>query len=208
MLRGRTTRSMTPGENVMTMLHRAGLLALLIAFAAAPALAQDAAEPATATTEATEATDAAQATAAEAAPAAEAATAAAPAEAAATPEAAPAADAAPATGRIIFFRPKKFAGAALMFKIREGEEVIGMLKSGSYFIADVAPGTHVYAARSEAKDELTLEVEAGETYYVMATVQMGVLAGRPNLSPSDEAAYQEASKKKLEDMTGRKGRSK
>ena len=34
-----------------------------------------------------------------------------------------------------------------------------------------------------------MEIEAGETYYVVGGVTMGVLAGRPNISPSDQAAY-------------------
>jgi len=36
---------------------------------------------------------------------------------------------------------------------------------------------------------LTMEIEAGETYYVQATVTMGLLAFRPNLSPSDQATF-------------------
>jgi len=42
---------------------------------------------------------------------------------------------------------------------------------------------------SEAKDLLNLEVEAGETYFVSGGVSMGVFAGRPNLSPSNQSAY-------------------
>ena len=45
------------------------------------------------------------------------------------------------------------------------------------------PGAHAYTVHSEAKDVLNLEVEAGETYFVSGGVSMGVLAGRPNLSP-------------------------
>ncbi|MGN6225110.1 hypothetical protein [Pseudoxanthomonas sp.] len=36
---------------------------------------------------------------------------------------------------------------------------------------------------------LNMEVEAGETYYVIGGITMGFLAGRPNLSPSDQAAF-------------------
>lgn len=169
--------------------HRAGLLGLVLAVLSLSAFAQ---EPAVET--------ASDEAAAPAQSQPEAAAAEAPETTADAPDAA-------ATGRIIFFRPKKFAGSAMVFKVREGEEVIGMLKSGTYFTVDVAPGTHVYAMRSEAKDELTIEVEAGETYYVAASVQMGVLAGRPNLSPSDQAAFEEADKKGLKDTTGDKGRS-
>ena len=42
---------------------------------------------------------------------------------------------------------------------------------------------------SEAKDLLNLEVEAGETHYVVGGITMGFMAGRPNLSPSDQAAF-------------------
>ncbi len=98
-------------------------------------------------------------------------------------------------GQIVFFRPSKMMGAAIGFKVREGETELGKLRNGKYFVASVEPGTHEYVVHSETKDKLTLEVEAGETYYVQGTLSMGVLAGRPNLSPSDEATFNGMSKK-------------
>ena len=89
----------------------------------------------------------------------------------------------------MFFRPSKFAGAAIGFKVREGTTELGKLRSGNYFVAAVEPGTHEYTVHSEAKDILTLEVEAGETYYVQGTISMGFMVGRPNLSPSDQATF-------------------
>lgn len=139
----------------------------------------------------------------EAEPAAEAAPA---AETTPAVDAAPAAEAAPAaTGRIIFFRPKKFAGGAVKFKVREGEDVLGKLGSGTFFAVDVPAGTHSYYAKSEGKDDtLVMEVEPGETYYVMGSIAMGMFAGQGNLAPSDQAAFDEANKKKLKDLTGEK----
>ena len=122
-------------------------------------------------------------------------------EVAATAEAQPAAPdaligAAPeGKGQIVFFRPSKMMGAAIGFKVREGEMELGKLRNGKYFIANVEPGTHEYTVHSETKDVLTLEVEAGETYYVQGTLSMGILAGRPNLSPSDEITFNGMSKK-------------
>lgn len=92
-------------------------------------------------------------------------------------------------GQIVFFRPSKFTGAAIGFKVREGQTELGKLRSGKYFIANVEPGAHEYTVHSEAKDVLTMEVEAGETYYVQGTITMGFMAGRPNLSPSDQATF-------------------
>lgn len=116
------------------------------------------------------------------------------------------AEATPQTGRIVFFRPKKFAGGAISFKVREGESVLGKLSNGSFFIAEVPAGVHQYHARSEGKDDtLALEVEPGETYYVAGSISMGVFAGQGNLSPSDQAAFDAANaKKKLKDRTGEK----
>lgn len=91
--------------------------------------------------------------------------------------------------QIVFFRESKFAGGAIGFKVREGETELGKLRSGKYFVANVEPGKHEYKVHGETQDVLTMEVEAGETYYVLGSIGMGIVAGRPNLSPSDEATF-------------------
>ncbi|MDR6842861.1 DUF2846 domain-containing protein [Pseudoxanthomonas sacheonensis] len=92
-------------------------------------------------------------------------------------------------GQIVFFREKKFAGSAIRYKVREGEAELGKLSSGTYFVHATDPGAHEYTVHSEAKDILNMEVEAGETYYVIGGVTMGLFAGHPNLSPSDQAVF-------------------
>lgn len=101
-------------------------------------------------------------------------------------------------GTVVFFRESKFAGAAVSFKVREGETELGKLSSGSYFVSKVAPGQHAYTVHSEAEDVLNLEVEAGEVYYVRGSISMGVLVGRPDLAPSDAATF-ESMRPKLKD---------
>ncbi|MBU8977731.1 DUF2846 domain-containing protein [Lysobacter sp. MMG2] len=91
--------------------------------------------------------------------------------------------------QIVFFRESKFVGGAIGFKVREGEAELGKLRSGKYFVTNVEPGKHEYNVHGETKDVLTMEVEAGETYYVLGSLGMGIVAGRPNLSPSDEATF-------------------
>lgn len=92
-------------------------------------------------------------------------------------------------GQIVFFRPSKFAGGAIGYKVREGACELDKLSNGTYFVHVAEPGKHEYIAHWQAKDLLPLDVEAGETYSVRGTVSMGILAGRPNLPPSDEAAF-------------------
>ena len=93
-------------------------------------------------------------------------------------------------GQIVFFRPSKFVGMAVGFKVREAGKELGLMKNGSYFVVAATPGRHEYEVHSEAKDILPVEVEAGEVYYVSGSLSMGVMVGRPNLTPSDAASFE------------------
>ena len=92
------------------------------------------------------------------------------------------------------------SGWALNFSVHEGNTGIGKLTNGSYFIHVTDPGTKEYTIESEARDTLRMEVEEGETYYVIQGIAMGVFIGRPNLTPSTEAVFQE---KKLKVSTAK-----
>ncbi len=92
-------------------------------------------------------------------------------------------------GQVVFFRERKFTGGGVRFKVRENGEELGKLASGVYFVHVTPPGPHEYVVHSESEDVLTLEVEDGETYYVQGSITMGLLVGRPNLSPADEVAF-------------------
>jgi hypothetical protein len=118
-----------------------------------------------------------------------------------TAPAAPVAAPSEGAGTVVFFREKKFAGAAISYKVRENGVELCKLKSGTFCSVAVPVGKHEYVVHSEAKDVLTLEVESGETYYVLGALSVGFLAGRPNLSPSDKAAF-DGMKAKLKDNTG------
>lgn len=98
-------------------------------------------------------------------------------------------------GQIVFFRPGKYMGMAISFKVREGETEIGTLANSGYFVATVEPGVHTYVVHSEAKDVLNIEVEPDETYYVQGTMAMGALLYRPNLSPATPEEFQEVAPK-------------
>jgi hypothetical protein len=105
-------------------------------------------------------------------------------------------------GTVVFFREKKFAGSAIRYKVRENGVELCKLASGTYCSLQVSAGKHSYVVHSEAKDVLNLEVEPGETYYVIGGISMGVFAGHPNLSPSTKEIY-EGMKAKLKDNTGK-----
>lgn len=151
------------------------------------AQAQDTAPPSEqpAATEQTAAADAA-APAAEATPPAPAAETAAPAAAlpqgiSAPPE---------GKGQVVFFRPSRFVGAALSFTVRESEQDLGRLPNARYFVHVAEPGIHEYEIGRN--DTMRMEIEPGETYYAIQSTQMGIVAGRAVLSPSDQAAFEQA----------------
>jgi Protein of unknown function (DUF2846) len=119
------------------------------------------------------------------------------------PAAAPAADAAAgATGTVVFFREKKMMGAAIRYKVRENGVELCKLGSGTFCSIQVPVGAHEYVVQTEAKDALKLEVESGETYFVQATISMGVMAGHANLAPSTKETF-DGMKEKLKDNTGK-----
>ena len=104
--------------------------------------------------------------------------------------------AAPAAGmgQVVFYRPGSIMGAALGCTVHEGEPQIARLGSGKYYVVPMAPGKHDFSTRGEAQDHITLEVEDGETYFVKCNIGMGVMSGRANLSPADEATFAKKAK--------------
>lgn len=180
----------------MTRKHSFAALALAAALISPMAFAQDAQSDAT--QQGAPADDSApQDTQTQAAPASEPAQDAAPEAPAAPPAAAgldpkvAAAVGTPPEGKahVVFFRPSKFVGAAVGFKVRENDVELGKLRNGNYFVLAVEPGEHTYVVHSETKDVTPIEAEAGETYFLSGSISMGVMAGRPNLSPSDAASF-------------------
>lgn len=98
-------------------------------------------------------------------------------------------------GQVVFFRPGSMMGMALGCNVRENGNLIGGLGNGKYFIQAFQPGKHVFTTHSETTDTLNMEIESGETYYVKCGIGMGVVAGRPNIAPSDKATFDEKSAK-------------
>ena len=81
---------------------------------------------------------------------------------------------------------------AISFKVRENGIELGTLSNGRYFVHETDPGPHIYVVHSETKDTLVVEVEPGESYFIQGGITMGVMVGRPNLSPSDQISFLKA----------------
>jgi hypothetical protein len=99
-------------------------------------------------------------------------------------------------GQVVFFRRKSLLGTGQWFNVREDGKALGKLTNGAYFVQVTSPGPHKYTATTEPelKDHLRLEVDPGETYFVEGTLTKGVVIGTADISPSDRAAFNTASK--------------
>lgn len=113
---------------------------------------------------------------------------------------APVAIPAPATGtgQIVFFRPGGM-GFAMGCSVNENGAKVSSLGAGKYFVMRTTPGRHEFTVKSEAKDVLALEVEEGETKFAKCKIKMGIMAGRPDLAPSDEAEFRKGEFKPVDE---------
>ena len=92
----------------------------------------------------------------------------------------------PDQGLVVFYRVKKAKGKAMRFQISDSSaRSIGNLSNGSMFHIYLDPGQHTFDVRApsvDGSDLITLDVVAGETYYVQGEILWGWPAGRPKFS--------------------------
>jgi hypothetical protein len=115
----------------------------------------------------------------------------------ATPVAIPAPQA--GMSQVVFFRPSGM-GMAISCNIREAGKMLGTANNGRYFVLATTPGLHKFTTHGETTDELTIQTEPDETAYVKCKIAMGIMSGRPNISPSTKEEFDKhAAKIKLSD---------
>jgi len=101
--------------------------------------------------------------------------------------------------QVVFFRPSAM-GMAISCNIRENRKMLGTTNNGRYFILTTTPGPHKFTTHGETTDELNVETEADATTYVKCKIGMGIMSGRPNISPSTKEEFDSRSAKlKLSD---------
>ena len=98
-------------------------------------------------------------------------------------------------GQVVFYRKPLFSLIPFNWIAREGKAEICEMVAGTYCVAVVDPGTHTYEVHSEAKNDLTLEVDAGETYYVVGGISIGLVVNHPTIAPAQKIAFDAISAK-------------
>lgn len=94
------------------------------------------------------------------------------------------------TGTVIFYRTRNMKGGAIGLNITGGADgTIGVLKNGSKIVKELPVGEFTFVVNSPSiagRDSVTINVEAGKTYYVAGKALMGWPAARPKFTLMDE----------------------
>ena len=96
----------------------------------------------------------------------------------------------PGRGQIVFFRPGRFAGAAVSWKLLDGATALGKIGNARYLVVTLEPGIHELVMDFGTKGSLRIEIDPDETYYVECGIAMGVLLNHPNLIPSTRDGFE------------------
>ncbi|WP_225072842.1 DUF2846 domain-containing protein [Desulfuromonas sp. CSMB_57] len=101
-------------------------------------------------------------------------------------------------GVVYIYRPSRFIGGGVSYDVKVGETPVTTLYNGGYFPYFSDPGEVEFWAKTESRSAVTLDIKAGETYFVKGTVGVGLLVGRPHLTVvPNEAAGKEIADCKL-----------
>jgi hypothetical protein len=86
------------------------------------------------------------------------------------------------TGLVYIYRPGSAFGAAVSYDVKANGNPITHLTPGGYYAYLAKPGEIEFSAKTESTSSLTLDVKAGQTYYIKGTVGVGIIVGRPRLA--------------------------
>lgn len=97
----------------------------------------------------------------------------------------------PSGGRalVVFFRPPALSWRAIGCTVSEDGRKVSSLGAGRWFAASVSPGTHIFRATGETRDELRMDLAAGQVAYVACRMRMSALIARPTLMPASKSEY-------------------
>ena len=84
-------------------------------------------------------------------------------------------------GLVILYRMSKAKGAAIRFNFRSSSGFSGNLSNGAWSFEQVEPGQYTYWVSSpsfDGQDSMTVNVAAGQTYFLKGEIKWGWPAGR------------------------------
>ena len=93
----------------------------------------------------------------------------------------------PAGKALIYVYRNETMGAAIKMPVSLDGKTAGQTGPKTYFMWAVAPGKHEITSLTENTSKLTVDSQAGKTYFVWQEVKMGAWAARSQLQLVDDA---------------------
>jgi len=92
---------------------------------------------------------------------------------------------APEDKAVVYFARPSSLGFAINFSYFDSTKLIGRFSGTKYIRYECDPGRHLFWGRSENRDFIEAEVEAGKIYFIEAIPAMGALKAAIQLEPID-----------------------
>lgn len=90
---------------------------------------------------------------------------------------------APSDKAVVYFTRTSSLGMAINFSYFDSATLIGIFNGPKYMRYECEPGRHLFWARSENRDFIEAEVEAGKIYFIEAVANMGAVKAGVDLLP-------------------------
>ena len=90
---------------------------------------------------------------------------------------------APEGKAVVYFVRTSSTGFAINFSYFDSTKLIGVFNGPKYIRYECEPGQHLFWARSENRDFVEAELEAGKIYFIEAIVKMGAIKAAVELRP-------------------------
>lgn len=104
---------------------------------------------------------------------------------------------APADKAVVYFARTSSLGFAINFTYFDSARFIGKANGANYYRYECEPGRHLFWARSENRDFIEAEVDAGKIYFLEVIPQMGALKASVRLNAINPATDEKAMKRIL-----------
>jgi hypothetical protein len=101
---------------------------------------------------------------------------------------------APADKAVVYIVRPSSVGFAISFTYFDGTKFIGKFNGPRYIRYECDPGYHLFWARSENRDYIEADVDAGRIYFIEAIPRMGAIKAALQLIPLDLKNKKEMSK--------------
>jgi len=90
----------------------------------------------------------------------------------------------PSEGKaVVYFARTSSLGFAINFSYYDGDRFIGKFNGPKYLRYECEPGEHVFWARTENRDFVAADLEAGKIYFIEAEPNMGAIKAAVQLEP-------------------------